>query len=240
MPPSLAWTIRSNPGQAEGRKAVDTGRSFKGMTGSRVEAPPDGGERYYACFAARHHKTACRKCFLLQSIMRRSLTDAPIKLEYGVSDPVEPVIQRWSDLFKLRSVQGERHGSMRERHVALVPVPKQKILRAGLAPTTSNHSNPSDNRPCCHIERAQSQTPCHARLSLDNDHRAECISRLSASNISFVTFAIWTVNSRNHIQISLTYVDLRSCCSYFSTTLVIVVLPSPCHQSATANRENQP
>jgi hypothetical protein len=30
MPPSSAGTIRSNPGQAEGRKAVDIGRSFKG------------------------------------------------------------------------------------------------------------------------------------------------------------------------------------------------------------------
>jgi hypothetical protein len=30
MPPSSAWTIRSNPGQAEGRMAVDIGRSFKG------------------------------------------------------------------------------------------------------------------------------------------------------------------------------------------------------------------
>src|ERR1700759_370199 len=33
MPPSNAWTMRSNPGQAEGRKAVDIGRSFKGVTG---------------------------------------------------------------------------------------------------------------------------------------------------------------------------------------------------------------
>ncbi|CAI8988640.1 hypothetical protein EMIT0P171_70232 [Pseudomonas sp. IT-P171] len=71
MPPSLAWTIRSSPGQAEGRKAMGAECLFKGTTGSKVEAPPDGSERYYACFAVRHPKTACRKRLLPQSIIRR-------------------------------------------------------------------------------------------------------------------------------------------------------------------------
>jgi hypothetical protein len=57
MPPSSAWTIRSNPGQAEGRKAVDIGRSFKG--GDRLAVLWWAKGRHYACFA-RAHENACR------------------------------------------------------------------------------------------------------------------------------------------------------------------------------------
>jgi hypothetical protein len=75
MPPSSAGTIRSNPGQAEGRKAVDIGRSFKEWTGWLAALWWAKG-RHYACFA-RAHENACRSDSAFQVIRKRNERPAP-------------------------------------------------------------------------------------------------------------------------------------------------------------------
>jgi hypothetical protein len=55
-----------------------------------------------------------------------------VKFEDGVSYQVKPIIQLRAVFFKRGPVQRKRYGPVGKRHIALVPVPEQKILPLSL------------------------------------------------------------------------------------------------------------